>query len=292
MNLMGLFRSPQNELEKGGTEAEDSGIRNACPHCGVLLPLSEQQENMNVCTSCGYHFRVSPRERIAYLADEDTFQELFGDLKSRDILDFPGYDQKLRNAKLASREREAVVCGTAEIEDQPCALFFMDPNFMMGSMGTVVGEKITRLFEFATENSLPVVGYTVSGGARMQEGILSLMQMAKTSAALKRHSEAGNFYLTVLTDPTLGGVTASFAMDGDIIMAEPGATVGFAGARVIEQTIRKKLPQGFQKAEFLLEHGFVDLIVPRLQQKEVIAKLLRLHNRAGDTAPEKGGEAL
>lgn len=292
MNLMGLFRSPQNELEKGGTEAEDSGIRNACPHCGVLLPLSEQQENMNVCTSCGYHFRVSPRERIAYLADEDTFQELFGDLKSRDILDFPGYDQKLRNAKLASREREAVVCGTAEIEGQPCALFFMDPNFMMGSMGTVVGEKITRLFEFATENSLPVVGYTVSGGARMQEGILSLMQMAKTSAALKRHSEAGNFYLTVLTDPTLGGVTASFAMDGDIIMAEPGATVGFAGARVIEQTIRKKLPQGFQKAEFLLEHGFVDLIVPRLQQKEVIAKLLRLHNRAGDTAPEKGGEAL
>ena len=281
MNLMGLFRSPQNELEKGGTEAEDSGIRNACPHCGVLLPLSEQQENMNVCTSCGYHFRVGPRERVTYLTDEETFQELYGELKSRDILGFPGYDQKLRNAKLASREREGVVCGTAKVEGETCALFFMDPYFMMGSMGTVVGEKITRLFEYATAESLPVIGYTVSGGARMQEGILSLMQMAKTSAAVKRHSDAGNFYLTVLTDPTTGGVTASFAMEGDIIMAEPGATVGFAGARVIEQTIRKKLPQGFQTAEFLLEHGFVDLIVPRALQKETIAKLLRLHQKGG-----------
>ncbi len=285
MNLKGLFRSPQNELEKGGTEAEDAGIRNACPKCGVLLPLSEQQENLNVCTSCGYHFRISPRERVAYLTDEGSFTELFDDLKSRDILDFPGYDQKLRNARLASREKEGVLCGTAEIEGLPCALFLMDPNFMMGSMGTVVGEKITRLFEYATEHSLPVVGYTVSGGARMQEGILSLMQMAKTSCALKRHSEAGNFYLTVLTDPTTGGVTASFAMDGDVIMAEPGATVGFAGARVIEQTIRKKLPQGFQKAEFLLEHGFVDLIAPRAQQKETIGRLLRLHCRQKEVTP-------
>lgn len=289
MNLMGLFRSPQNELEKGGTEAENAGIRNACPHCGVLLPLSEQQENLNVCTSCGYHFRIGPRERIAYLADEDSFQELDKDLKSRDILDFPGYDQKLRNAKLASREKEGVVCGTALIGGQPCALFLMDPNFMMGTMGTIVGEKITRLFEYATEHGLPVVGFTVSGGARMQEGILSLMQMAKTSAALKRHSDAGNFYLTVLTDPTLGGVTASFAMDGDIIMAEPGATIGFAGTRVIEQTIRKKLPQGFQKAEFLLEHGFVDLIVPRAQQRETISKLLRFH-RTFDADVKGGGE--
>lgn len=295
MNLMGLFRSPQNELEKGGTEAEDAGIRNACPHCGVMLPLSEQQENLNVCTSCGYHFRIGPRDRIAYLTDEGTFRELDGELKSRDVLDFPGYDQKLRNAKLASREKEGVICGTAEVCGQPCALFFMDPNFMMGSMGTVVGEKITRLFEFASEHSLPVVGFTVSGGARMQEGILSLMQMAKTSAALRKHSDGGNFYLTVLTDPTTGGVTASFAMDGDVIMAEPGATVGFAGARVIEQTIRKKLPQGFQKAEFLLDHGFVDLIVPRPRQKETISSLLRLHRRPEQKAeqdPWKGGAAL
>ena len=286
MNLMGLFRSPQNELEKGGKEAEDAGIRNACPHCGALVALSDQQENLNVCPACGYHFRIGPRERIAYLTDEDSFSELDGSLMSKDVLGFPGYDQKLRNAKLASREKEGVVCGAAKIGGEPCALFVMDPNFMMGSMGTVVGEKIARLFEYAAEHSLPVVGYTVSGGARMQEGILSLMQMAKVSAALLRHSQAGNLYLTVLTDPTTGGVTASFAMDGDIILAEPGATIGFAGARVIEQTIRKKLPQGFQKAEFLLEHGFVDLIVPRGEQRETIARLLRLHRR------EERGDAL
>lgn len=286
MNLMGLFRSPQNELEKGGKEAEDAGIRNACPHCGALVALSDQQENLNVCPACGYHFRIGPRERIAYLTDEDSFSELDGSLMSKDVLGFPGYDQKLRNAKLASREKEGVVCGAARIGGEPCALFVMDPNFMMGSMGTVVGEKIARLFEYAAQHSLPVVGYTVSGGARMQEGILSLMQMAKVSAALLRHSQAGNLYLTVLTDPTTGGVTASFAMDGDIILAEPGATIGFAGARVIEQTIRKKLPQGFQKAEFLLEHGFVDLIVPRGEQRETIARLLRLHRR------EERGEAL
>ena len=276
---MGLFRSPQNELEKGGKEAEDAGIRNACPHCGALVALSDQQENLNVCPACGYHFRIGPRERIAYLVDEDSFQELDGELMSRDVLGFPGYDQKLRNAKLASREKEGVVCGAAQIGGEPCALFVMDPNFMMGSMGTVVGEKIARLFEYAAGHGLPVVGYTVSGGARMQEGILSLMQMAKVSAALLRHSQAGLFYLTVLTDPTTGGVTASFAMDGDIIMAEPGATIGFAGARVIEQTIRKKLPQGFQKAEFLLEHGFVDLIVPRGEQRETISRLLRFHRK-------------
>ncbi len=280
---MGLFRSPQNELEKGGKEAEDAGIRNACPHCGALVALSDQQENLNVCPACGYHFRIGPRERIAYLVDEDSFQELDGELMSRDVLGFPGYDQKLRNAKLASREKEGVVCGVAQIGGEPCALFVMDPNFMMGSMGTVVGEKIARLFEYAAGHGLPVVGYTVSGGARMQEGILSLMQMAKVSAALLRHSQAGLFYLTVLTDPTTGGVTASFAMDGDIIMAEPGATIGFAGARVIEQTIRKKLPQGFQKAEFLLEHGFVDLIVPRGEQRETISRLLRFH-RKGEEA--------
>ena len=274
---MGLFRSPQNELEKGGklVPEEDAGIRTTCPHCGAQLPLNELQDNLHVCTACGYHFRMGPRDRIVYLTDEESFSELYGDKKSRDVLNFPGYEQKLRNAKLASREREGVVCGTAKVGGEDCALFVMDPNFMMGSMGTVVGEKITSLFEYAAEHSLPVVGFTVSGGARMQEGILSLMQMAKTSAAVRKHSDAGNFYLTVLTDPTTGGVTASFAMDGDIIMAEPGA-------RVIEQTIRKKLPQGFQKAEFLLDHGFVDLIVPRTEQKETIGKLLKLHRKGAN----------
>ena len=281
---MGLFRSPQNELEQGGklVPEEDAGIRTTCPHCGAQLPLNELQDNLHVCTACGYHFRMGPRDRIVYLTDEESFSELYGDKKSRDVLSFPGYEQKLRNAKLASREREGVVCGTAKVGGEDCALFVMDPNFMMGSMGTVVGEKITSLFEYAAEHSLPVVGFTVSGGARMQEGILSLMQMAKTSAAVRKHSDAGNFYLTVLTDPTTGGVTASFAMDGDIIMAEPGATIGFAGARVIEQTIRKKLPQGFQKAEFLLDHGFVDLIVPRTEQKETIGKLLKLHRKGAN----------
>lgn len=278
---MGLFRSPENELEKGGKPVpeEDAGIRTACPHCGVQLPLNDLQDNLQVCTACGYHFRMGPRDRIVYLVDEDSFSELYGDMKSRDVLSFPGYDQKLRNAKLASREKEGVICGTAQVAGEECALFVMDPNFMMGSMGTVVGEKITRLFEYATEHSLPVVGFTVSGGARMQEGILSLMQMAKTSAAVRKHSDAGNFYLTVLTDPTTGGVTASFAMEGDIILAEPGATVGFAGARVVEQTTRKALPKGFQTAEFLLKHGFVDAIVPRRDQQQVVSSLLKLHQR-------------
>ena len=279
MNLMGLFRSPQNELEKGGKPVpeEDAGIRTACPHCGAQLPLSELQDNLQVCTACGYHFRIGPRDRIVYLVDEESFSELYGDMKSRDMLSFPGYDQKLRNAKLASREKEGVVCGTAQVGGEACALFVMVPNFMMGSMGTVVGEKITRLFEYATQEHLPVVGYTVSGGARMQEGILSLMQMAKTSGAVRKHGDAGNLYIVVLTDPTTGGVTASFAMDGDIILAEPKATVGFAGRRVIEQTIRKKLPQEFQKSEFLLEHGFVDKIVSRPHQKETLAALIGLH---------------
>lgn len=248
MNLMGLFRSPQNELEKGGKPVpeEDAGIRTTCPHCGVQLPLSELQDNQQVCTACGYHFRIGS-DRIGYLTDEESFQELYGDMMSRDILDFPGYDQKLRNAKLASREKEGVVCGAARVGGEPCALFVMDPNFMIGSMGTVVGEKVTRLFEYATEHSLPVVGFTVSGGARMQEGILSLMQMAKTSAALRRHSDAGNFYLTVLTDPTTGGVTASFAMDGDVIMAEPGPPSALPGPGSSSRPSAKSCPRASRR---------------------------------------------
>ena len=170
-----------------------------------------------------------------------------------------------------------MLCGTAKIGGQECCLFVMEPAFMMGSMGSVVGEKITLLFEYAILHRLPVVGYTVSGGARMQEGLLSLMQMAKTSAAVKRHSDAGLLYIAVLTDPTTGGVTASFAMEADIILAEPGATIGFAGARVIEQTTKKALPKGFQKAEFVMEHGFVDSIVARTEQKKLLAELLNMH---------------
>ena len=282
MNLMGLFRSPQNELEKGGKQPknpqeESHEITMTCPKCGTQTPVSELWDTQNVCR-CGHHFRMTARQRISFLADEDSFTELDGDMTSRDILNFPNYENKLKSARFSTREKEGVLCGTLRVEGEPCAVFCMDPHFMMGSMGTVVGEKITRLFEYAAAHRLPVVGFTAAGGARMQEGILSLMQMAKTSGAVRLHSDAGLFYLTVLTDPTTGGVTASFAMDGDVIMAEPDAMVGFAGARVIEQTIRKKLPEGFQRAEFLLEHGFVDLIAPRNRQRAVIAQLLRMHD--------------
>ena len=283
MQLLGLFKTPNNELEKGGRsparqDADTTVQTKLCPACGRRLPVGDLWNNHSVCP-CGHHFRMNARQRVSFITDPDSFEDMNGELKSRDLLGFPGYPKKLENAWLACREKEAVVTGVARIGGRRCALFVMEPYFMMGSMGTVVGEKLTRLFEHAAANGLPVVGYTVSGGARMQEGILSLMQMAKVSGAVGRHSAAGLFYLTVLTDPTTGGVTASFAMEGDIIMAEPGAMVGFAGQRVIEQTTNKKLPEGFQRAEFLLEHGFVDCIVPRKEQRRVIAGLLALHER-------------
>ncbi len=279
-----LFQ-PKNELEQGGRSAapvqrDEREPEKTCPNCHQAVPLSRLWANRNVCP-CGYHFRMGVRARLRYLADRDSFTELFGEVRSGNPLDFPGYAEKLETTRTASREEEAVLCGTAEIDEQLCCLFLMEPYFMMGSMGSAVGERITRLFEYALAHRLSVVGFTVSGGARMQEGLYSLMQMAKTSGAVKRHSDAGLFYLTVLTDPTTGGVTASFAMEGDIILAEPGATVGFAGARVIEQTTRKVLPKGFQTAEFLLEHGFVDAIVPRSEQRALIARLLRMHSAEG-----------
>ena len=209
-----------------------------------------------------------------------TFKELFTGIESKDPLHFPGYQKKLATMREKTGLDEAVVTGTALIKGQTVALGIMDSNFIMASMGTVVGEKITRLFEYATVEQLPVILFTASGGARMQEGIMSLMQMAKISAAVKRHSNAGLFYLTILTDPTTGGVTASFAMEGDIILAEPQSLVGFAGRRVIENTVRESLPEDFQKAEFLLEHGFVDAIVKRRDLPDTIASLVRLHGRS------------
>jgi acetyl-CoA carboxylase carboxyl transferase beta subunit len=279
--LDSLFRKPKNELEKGGRSPAPGNdtvyeVSERCPSCGYSTPHSLLWENLNVC-KCGHCFRMNSRQRIGFLTDRDSFKELYAELVSVDILGFPGYQSKLDSVKESAKEKEAVICGTAAIGGHPCALFVMEPQFMMGSMGTIVGEKITRLFEYATEKRLPVIGCTVSGGARMQEGILSLMQMAKTSGAVKRHSDAGLFYLVILTNPTTGGVTASFAMEGDILMAEPGATIGFAGARLVEQTVRKKLPPGFQKAEVLLEHGFVDMIVPRAEQKQVVTALLAMH---------------
>ncbi len=281
MSFLNFSLRDKNELEKGGRSrlaamADENEPSKECPNCHQSIPLSELWFNNSVC-SCGHHFRMKARQRIQMLCDADSCQDYFGDVSSSDPLSFPGYPEKLSTTKSASRETEAVVCGRAAIGGQPCWLFVMEPYFMMGSMGTAVGERITRTFEAATAERLPVVGCTLSGGARMQEGLLSLMQMAKTCGALKKHSDAGLFYLTVLTDPTTGGVTASFAMGGDVILAEPEATVGFAGARVIEQTTHKALPKTFQRSEFLLEHGFVDAIVPRSEQRELIAKLLLWH---------------
>ncbi|MCD7775856.1 MAG: acetyl-CoA carboxylase carboxyl transferase subunit beta [Firmicutes bacterium] len=276
---------PKNELEPGGrdkipVQQDANEPERECPNCHRLISESALWENCNVCR-CGHHFRINARQRIAMLSDAGTFEELFDDVKPCDPLDFEGYGRKLESAKNSSRESEAVICGRAEIFGERCMLFAMNPEFMMGSMGSAVGERITRTFETATAEGLPVVGCTISGGARMQEGLFSLMQMAKTSGAVKRHSDAGLFYLVILTDPTMGGVTASFAMEGDIILAEPGATVGFAGSRVIEQTTHKTLPKGFQKSEFLLEHGFADAIVSREEEKDVIARMLRLHSNDG-----------
>ncbi|MDO5401468.1 MAG: acetyl-CoA carboxylase carboxyltransferase subunit beta [Eubacteriales bacterium] len=275
------FLKPKNQLEEGGRSAlavhQDAGEpEKTCPNCHKDIPLSKLWANQLVCP-CGHHFRLKARQRLPMLTDKNSFHELFRSRRSSDPLQFPGYREKLETVRGISGENEAVICGAAKIGGVSCCVFLMEPYFMMGSMGSVVGEKIATLFEFATAHRLPVIGYTVSGGARMQEGLLSLMQMAKTSAAVKRHSDAGLLYIAVLTDPTTGGVTASFAMEADIILAEPGATVGFAGARVIEQTTRKALPREFQTSEFVLEHGFIDSIVPRASQKQVLTQLLKLH---------------
>ncbi|MCR4891360.1 MAG: acetyl-CoA carboxylase, carboxyltransferase subunit beta [Lachnospiraceae bacterium] len=276
------FLKPKNKLEEGGRTAapvqEDAGEpEKKCPNCHKDIPLSRLWANDLVCP-CGYHFRMKARQRIKMIADKGSFHELFSNLKADNPLNFPGYNSKIETVHAASGEQEAVVCGTAAIGRQKCCLFVMESYFMMGSMGSAVGEKITELFEYAVEHRLPVVGFTVSGGARMQEGLLSLMQMAKTSVAVKRHSDAGLLYIAVLTDPTTGGVTASFAMEADIILAEPGATVGFAGARVIEQTTKKALPDGFQTSEFVMEHGFIDSIIPRPNQRKYLTAILKMHN--------------
>lgn len=277
------FLKPKNQLEEGGRTAapvqqDDGEPEKNCPNCHKDIPLSRLWANDLVCP-CGYHFRMKARQRIKMITDKESFHELYSEMKSGNPLNFPGYRDKVETVRVASGEEEAVICGTAKIGGISCCLFVMESYFMMGSMGSAVGEKITRLFEYAAEHRLPVIGFTVSGGARMQEGLLSLMQMAKTSAAVKRHSDAGLLYIAVLTDPTTGGVTASFAMEADIILAEPGATVGFAGARVIEQTTKKALPAGFQKSEFVLEHGFIDGIVIRSNQKKLLTQLLKMHGR-------------
>ena len=252
-----------------------------CPRCGKVEFMDAFLLGNKVCPSCGYHARLTAQERIEQIADNFTFIEYDKHMKSLDPIDFPGYPEKVYHLRRKTGLRDAVITGECTVMGSPCAIGVMDTRFMMASMGSVVGEKVTRLFEQAEGRRLPVVLFTASGGARMQEGIISLMQMAKTSGAVGRHSKRGLLYITVLTDPTTGGVTASFASLGDIIIAEPKTLVGFAGRRVIEGTIRQRLPEDFQSAEFAQEHGFVDLIVERSAMRKTISQLLKLHQTGG-----------
>lgn len=253
------------------------GLWRKCNKCGQPIYVEDVMNNYYVCPKCNGYFRVHAYRRIEMLIDENTFEEWNKEMPFSNPLKFPGYEKKVAAARERSRLNEAIVTGKGMIDGNPAVVGVCDARFIMSSMGHVVGEKITEAVERATKEKLPVILFACSGGARMQEGIVSLMQMAKTSAALKRHHEAGQLFISVLTDPTTGGVTASFAMLGDIIIAEPHALIGFAGPRVIEQTIGQKLPEGFQRAEFLLEHGFVDKIVERQDQKKVIGQILYMH---------------
>ncbi len=277
-----IYRARPQDIVRNDAEEEKpnvpQGIMTKCPGCGKVIYTKLLLANFKRCDECGYNFKVSANERFALILDEGELQEFDAQMTTRDPLSFPGYGDKLVRTQSQTGLVDGVVTGQGRIEGLPVMLGVMDPAFFMGSMGTTIGEKLTRLFERATKERLPVILFTASGGARMQEGIFSLMQMAKVSAAVAKHSEAGLLYIVVLTDPTTGGVTASFAMLGDIILAEPGALIGFAGPRVIEQTIGQKLPEGFQRAEFLLEHGFVDQIVPRDQLRHTLGTILKLHS--------------
>ena len=265
------------EKEKANTSAIPEGMWMKCVNCGETVYTEDVENNNHICPKCGYNFRIDAYHRIEMIIDEGTFEEWDPDLKTDNPLDFAGYEEKIAALQEKTGLKEAVCTGTGKIHGLNVALGVCDSRFLMGSMGEVVGEKITRMFERATNEKLPVIIFACSGGARMQEGIISLMQMAKTSQAIKRHNDAGQLYVSVLTDPTTGGVTASFAMLGDIILAEPGALIGFAGPRVIEQTIGQKLPEGFQRSEFLLKKGFVDAIVNRTDLKDTLSEIVRMH---------------
>lgn len=273
-----LFSLKKKRIEKinGGESAAREQVI-TCNGCKKEHNRLELKKKYYVCPDCGYHNPLSAKERISEVIDKGTFKELNPGLISGNPLKFPGYKGKIRSAQEKSRMKEAIVTGVGEIDGMQVTLAVMDSNFMMGSMGTVVGEKFSQAVEYAMKNKLPFICFATSGGARMQEGMFSLMQMAKTSAVVKKFSDNGGFYISVLTHPTMGGVSASFAMLGDIVLAEPGALIGFAGPRVIEQTINEKLPKGFQRSEFQEEHGFVDKIVPRVEMKKTLSKLIYIH---------------
>lgn len=279
---MGIFKKRQYgvvtmPLDESNVPVVPDGTWVKCDKCGKILYKKYLTDNLNVCSNCNHYFRLGAFERIAMICDEDSFNEFGKDIETEVGLDFPNYKEKLDKSMKKSKLKEGVITGEGRINGINSIIAVMDSNFMMGSMGTVVGEKITQAVERAIEKELPLIIFTASGGARMQEGILSLMQMAKVSSAIARLNEAGILYVTVLTDPTTGGVTASFAMLGDIIISEPGALIGFAGRRVIEGTIKQSLPDNFQTAEFLLENGFIDKIVKRSELKSTIGDILMLH---------------
>ena len=259
--------------------ALDHALAAPCPSCGAVVEKRVLAKALYVCPQCGHHYPLGAYYRLRLVLDPGTFRELGEKIGARDPLNFPGYGEKLDDAQRRTGLTEAAVTATGRLDGRKVAVGVLDGRFLMGSMSAAVGENVAQLVEYAAKYKLPLILFSASGGARMQEGILSLMQMAKTAAALERFSQKGGVYLSVLTDPTTGGVTASFASLGDVILAEPGALIGFAGPRVIRQTIHQTLPEGFQRAEFLLEHGFVDCIVPRKEQRRVIAGLLALHER-------------
>ena len=294
--LRNMFRKTYTKIDtkyrpvsqEGEEPSIPEGLWRKCNKCGQPIYVEDVKNNYYVCPKCGGYFRVHAYRRIEMLTDVGTFEEWNKEMPFSNPLDFPNYEKKVEAAREKTNLNEAIVIGKAKIDGNPAVVGVCDARFIMSSMGHVVGEKITEAVERATKEKLPVILFACSGGARMQEGIVSLMQMAKTSAALKRHHEAGQLFISVLTDPTTGGVTASFAMLGDIIIAEPGALIGFAGPRVIEQTIGQKLPEGFQRAEFLLDHGFVDKILPRQDQKHVIGRILYMHRKHDMDVEENG----
>jgi acetyl-CoA carboxylase carboxyl transferase subunit beta len=272
-----MSQIPNENLAERKSEGIPEGLWTRCPQCTAMLFRKVVEEGLNVCPECQHHFRISARQRIEQLVDSGSFEEMFDDLEPTDPLKFvdkKAYRDRLKAEQAKTGNREAVICGKGFIKGRPIMLAVMDPTFMMGSMGSVVGEKITRTIEEATEAKLPLLIVSCSGGARMQESTLSLMQMAKTSAALGRLDTAGGLYISLLADPTTGGVTASFAMLGDFILAEPKALIGFAGPRTIWNTIKVELPEGFQRSEFLQEHGFVDFVVHRKDLRSEIARIV------------------
>lgn len=281
MSIKNIFsKTKPNKVKKAQVQNDiKAGVMHQCSECKHVMVTKELQKNLYVCPKCNYHNKINSQQRMNLVIDEGTFQSFDDNLKTTNPLGFPGYVEKVQVDQAKTGLNEAVLTGIGQIDGQTIVLAVMDSFFRMGSMGSVVGEKITRAIEKATELKVPFIIFTASGGARMQEGALSLMQMAKTSVALEKHSHEGQLYVSVMTHPTTGGVSASFASVGDINLAEPQALIGFAGRRVIEQTVREKLPDDFQTAEFLLKHGQLDKIVPRHEMKDTLSTIVRLHTK-------------